>query len=85
MFAPFDPKYHAKGGEYIGMYVHAKPLQQPRPPVWLMSNTPFTYEMAGARGMHVIGMSSAKDSLRALLECLSERFVGRSTEEFAGR
>ena len=65
MFAPFDPRYHAPDGEYIGMYVHPRPLQQPHPPVWLMSNTPATYEMAASRGMHVVGMNSATDSLRA--------------------
>ena len=65
MFAPYDARYHAPDGEYVGMYVHPRPYQQPHPPVWLMSNTPFTYEMAGATGMNVVGMNSARDNIRA--------------------
>lgn len=65
MFAPYDERYHTPDGEYVGMYVHPKPYQQPHPPVWLMSNTPDTYEMAGARGMNVVGMNSARDNIRA--------------------
>ena len=30
MFEPFDGRYHAPDGEYVGMYVHPRPLQQPR-------------------------------------------------------
>ena len=65
MFAPYDERYHAPDGEYVGMYVHPRPLQQPHPPVWLMSNTPGTFEMAGSQGMGVVGMNTAKDNLRA--------------------
>ena len=47
------------------MYVHPRPYQQPHPPVWLMSNAPFTYEFAGRSGYNVIAMSSPKGNLRA--------------------
>ena len=63
MFMPFDSRYHARDGEYIGMYIHPRPVQKPHPPVWLMSNTPFTYRMAAARGMQVVGMNSAPDNI----------------------
>lgn len=65
MFEPFDSRYHCEDGEYIGMYVHPRPYQQPHPPVWLMSNAPPTFEIAGRDGMGVVGMSSATDGLHA--------------------
>jgi alkanesulfonate monooxygenase SsuD/methylene tetrahydromethanopterin reductase-like flavin-dependent oxidoreductase (luciferase family) len=65
MFAPYDERYHLADGEYVGMYVHPRPYQQPHPPVWLMSNTPFTYEMAAAKGMNMVGMNSSTDNLKA--------------------
>ena len=65
MFAPFDRRYHEEDGEYVGMYVHPRPFQQPHPPVWLMSNTPFTYQMAGEQGMKVVGMNSASENIDA--------------------
>lgn len=65
MFLPHDNRYHADDGEYIGMYIHPRPFQQPHPPVWLMSNAPFTYEFAGRSGYNVIAMSSPKGNLRA--------------------
>lgn len=55
---PLDRNYHAEDGEYIGMYVHPKPYQQPHPPVWLMSNAPHSYAYAASQGFNVIGMSS---------------------------
>jgi len=69
MFEPFDARYHAADGEYVGMYVHPRPLQQPHPPVWAMSNTPSTYSMAGFRGMRMVGMNMAPDNIGA---CWSE-------------
>ena len=58
-FLPLDTRYHAPDGEYVGMYIHPRPYQKPHPPVWLMSNTPRTYALAGVEGMKVIGMASA--------------------------
>jgi len=65
MFHPYDPRYHREDGEYIGMYVHPRPVQAPHPPIWLMSNAPFTYEFAGRSGYNVIGMASPKENIRA--------------------
>ena len=65
MICPFDSRYHTEDGEYIGMYVHPRPYQTPHPPVWLMSNTPATYERAGVQDMHVVGVTSAPDKLKA--------------------
>ena len=65
MFFPLDKRYHAEDGEYIGMYIHPRPFQQPHPPVWLMSNAPFTYEFAGRSGYNVVAMSSPKGNIRA--------------------
>ncbi len=58
-FEPLDPRYHAPDGEYTAMYVHPRPYQNPHPPVWLMSNAPPTFAIAGAKGQGVISMSSA--------------------------
>ena len=65
MFFPLDERYHAEDGEYIGMYIHPRPYQQPHPPVWLMSNAPFSFEFAGRSGYNLIAMSSPKDNIRA--------------------
>ena len=65
MFFPLDERYHKEDGEYIGMYIHPRPYQQPHPPVWLMSNAPFTYEFAGRSGYNVVAMSSPKGNIRA--------------------
>jgi len=58
-FEPLDPRYHAADGEYKAMYLHPRPYTQPHPPVWLMSNAPPTFKMAGSKGFGVISMSSA--------------------------
>ena len=58
MFFPLDSRYYEPDGEYVGMYVHPRPYQKPHPPIWLMSNTPPTYQFAAAGGMKVIGMSN---------------------------
>ena len=65
VFQPLDERNHrADDGEYVGMYVHPRPFQDPHPPVWLMSNTPETYQFAGAGGMNVIGMASPPGKVR---------------------
>ena len=58
-FNPLDSRYHDEDGEYKAMYVHPRPYQDPHPPVWLMSNAPPTFEIAGAKGDGVISMASA--------------------------
>jgi alkanesulfonate monooxygenase SsuD/methylene tetrahydromethanopterin reductase-like flavin-dependent oxidoreductase (luciferase family) len=72
LFLPHDPRYHKEDGEYVGMYVHPRPVQQPHPPVWLMSNAPFTYEFAGRSGYNVIAMSSPKGNLRSCWNAYKE-------------
>ena len=57
-FEPLDSRYHGPDGEYTAMYVHPRPYQDPHPPVWLMSNAPPTFELAGKEGWGVISMSS---------------------------
>lgn len=58
-FQPLDPRYHDADGEYKAMYVHPRPYQPGHPPVWLMSNAPPTFKLAGEKGWGVISMSSA--------------------------
>jgi alkanesulfonate monooxygenase SsuD/methylene tetrahydromethanopterin reductase-like flavin-dependent oxidoreductase (luciferase family) len=65
MFEPLDKRYHAEDGEYIGMYVHPRPYQQPHPPVWLMSNAPFSYEFAARNGYGVIAVMTSKNNILA--------------------
>lgn len=68
MFEPWDTRYHAEDGEYTGMYIHPRVVQAPHPPVWLMSNAPFTYDFAGREGHHLIGMAAPKGNIRACWE-----------------
>ncbi len=73
VFQPLDERYHrVDDGEYVGMYVHPRPFQDPHPPVWLMSNTPGTYQFAGAEGMNVIGMANPPGKIRACWDAFSE-------------
>ncbi len=67
-FEPLDPRYHDADGEYNAMYVHPRPFQTPHPPVWLMSNAPPTFELAGSKGWGVIGMASAPKRMLACWE-----------------
>ena len=57
-FDPLDDRYHDEKGEYKAIYVHPRPVQKDHPPVWLMSNAPPTFTLAGERGWGVISMSS---------------------------
>ena len=65
MFSPLDKRNHAEDGEYIGMYVYPQPNQQPHPPLWLMSNAPFTYEFAGRSGYGVIAIMTSHTNILA--------------------
>jgi len=65
-FAPFDQRYYAEDGEYVGMYIHPRPLQKPHPPVWLMSNTPYTHTFAAENGYKVMCFAAP---LGSILEC----------------
>lgn len=75
MFYPLDERYHKEDGEYIGMYIHPRPVQQPHPPVWLMSNAPFTYEFAARNHYNVVAMSAPKGNLRACWNAYRENIV----------
>jgi alkanesulfonate monooxygenase SsuD/methylene tetrahydromethanopterin reductase-like flavin-dependent oxidoreductase (luciferase family) len=57
-FEPLDPRYHGPDGEYKAMYVHPRPYQAGHPPVWLMSNAPPTFKLAGDKGWGVISMAA---------------------------
>ena len=57
-FEPLDDRYHSPDGEYKAMYVHPRPVQKDHPPVWLMSNAPPTFKLAGEKDWGVISMSS---------------------------
>ena len=76
MFYPLDQRYHEPEGEYVGMYIHPRPYQKPHPPVWLMSNTPHTYEFAGGGGMNVIGMSSPPGKIRSCWTAYQQAVCG---------
>ena len=65
-FEPLDPKYHDESGEYKAMYIHPRPYTKKHPPVWLMSNAPPTFKLAGEKGWGVISMSAGP---KATLAC----------------
>ncbi|MBX2839859.1 MAG: LLM class flavin-dependent oxidoreductase [Gammaproteobacteria bacterium] len=67
-FHPLDRRYHSEDGEYTAMYVHPRPYQHPHPPVWLMSNAPPTFKVAGSKGWGVISMAAAKKRTLACWE-----------------
>lgn len=67
-FEPLDPRYHAEDGEYKAMYLHPRPCTNPHPPVWLMSNAPPTFKLAGEKGWGVISMSAGPKATRACWE-----------------
>lgn len=87
-FEPLDPRYHAQDGEYKAMYVHPRPYapahgQRGHPPVWLMSNAPPTFKLAGEKGWGVISMSAAPKSTIACWEPYREALSAREGREVA--
>ncbi len=74
---PLDPRYHAADGSYKAMYVHPRPYQPGHPPVWLMSNAPPTFALAGERGWGVISMSAGPRATRACWEPYREALSKR--------
>ena len=80
-FQPLDGRYHAEDGEYTAMYVHPRPYQAPHPPVWLMSNAPPTFAIAGAKGQGVISMSSAPKRTLACWQPYREALSKRTGRE----
>jgi len=80
-FEPLDPKYHADDGEYKAMYVHPRPYQAPHPPVWLMSNAPPTFAIAGEKGQGVISMASAPGRTKACWEPYRQALSQRQGRE----
>ena len=67
-FEPLDPRYHGPDGEYKAMYVHPRPYQDRHPPVWLMSNAPPTFKLAGEKEWGVISMAAGVKRTRACWE-----------------
>ncbi len=80
-FQPLDPKYHAEDGEYTAMYVHPRPYQAPHPPVWLMSNAPPTFQVAGEKGQGVISMAAAPGRTQACWEPYREALSKRENRD----
>lgn len=80
-FKPLDSRYHAEDGEYKAMYVHPRPYQKPHPPVWLMSNAPPTFKLAGERGWRVISMSAGPKATQACWEPYREALSRREGRE----
>ena len=76
-FQPLDPRYHGADGEYKAIYVHPRPVQQDHPPVWLMSNAPQTFQLAGEKGWGVISMSAGHKKTLACWEPYREALSKR--------
>jgi alkanesulfonate monooxygenase SsuD/methylene tetrahydromethanopterin reductase-like flavin-dependent oxidoreductase (luciferase family) len=76
-FEPLDPRYHTDDGEYKAMYLHPRPYQNGHPPVWLMSNAPPTFKLAGEKGWGVISMSSGPKRTLACWEPYREALSQR--------
>jgi len=84
---PYDGRYYAEDGEYVGMYVHPRPVQQPHPPVWFMSNSPHTFTLAGRDGHNAIAMSAPLENLKACygaFQAASSERLGRTVPLGAG-
>jgi len=80
-FQPLDSRYHDEDGEYKAMYVHPRPYQNPHPPVWLMSNAPPTFKVAGEQGQGVVSMSSAPKRTLACWEPYRDALTKASGSE----
>ncbi len=76
-FEPLDPRYHREDGEYHAMYVHPRPFSDPHPPVWLMSNAPPTFALAGEKGWGVISMSAGPKATSACWQAYADAASAR--------
>ena len=80
-FEPLDPTYHEADGEYKAMYVHPRVYQLDHPPVWLMSNAPPAFALAGENDWGVISMSSAPKQTLACWEPYRDAVAKREGRE----
>lgn len=63
------------------MYVHPRPVQKNHPPVWLMSNAPPTFKMAGENGWGMISMSAGQNKTLACWEPYRDALSKREGRE----
>ena len=80
-FEPLDPTYHEADGEYKAMYVHPRVYQLDHPPIWLMSNAPPAFALAGENDWGVISMSSAPKQTLACWEPYRDAVAKREGRE----
>ena len=80
-FEPLDPRYHDENGEYKAMYIHPRPYTDKHPPVWLMSNAPPTFKLAGEKGWGVISMSAGPKATLSCWEAYRDALAKSSNRE----
>jgi len=80
-FEPLDPRYHDENGEYKAMYIHPRPYTDKHPPVWLMSNAPPTFKLAGEKGWGVISMSAGPKATLSCWETYRDALAKSSNRE----
>ena len=61
-----DPRYHAEDGEMIALGVHPKPVQKPHPPIFQMSTSNRSHELAGRRGIATMCQTVSLGKIREI-------------------
>ena len=78
---PLDTKCHDDNGEYKAMYFHPQTYTDKHPPVWLMSNAPPTFKLAGEKGWGVISMSAGPKATLSCWETYRDALAKSSNRE----
>ena len=61
-----DPRYHADDGEMVALGVHPKPVQKPHPPIFQMSTSNSSHELAGRRGISTMCQTVSLGKIREI-------------------
>lgn len=62
---PRNPDWRAEDGEYVGMSIQPKPLQQPHPPLWNVLDSGPSFVVAAEQGLKPITWLRSQSALHA--------------------
>jgi alkanesulfonate monooxygenase SsuD/methylene tetrahydromethanopterin reductase-like flavin-dependent oxidoreductase (luciferase family) len=79
-----NPVWRSETGEYVGISIVPKPLQQPHPPLWLMTDSPGGFKGAAERGMGPLTWLRSRRALREAVEMYHETALGLGHEVSLG-
>ncbi len=71
-----NPGWRSEDGEYIGVSLVPKPMQQPHPPLWNLTDSPAGFSLAAEREMGALTWLRSSNALREALELYRDVSAG---------